>query len=62
MGKKWYMSKTLWANGLMVLAAVLEAAGVTNVLTPEVQAEVIAVVMGVVNMVLRFVTTEPVEV
>ena len=62
MGKKWYESKTIWTNGLMVLAVALEGFGVTNVLTAEVQAEAVGVVMGVVNLVLRFVTDEPVEV
>ena len=62
MDKKWYESKTLWANGLMVLAAVLEASGVTNILTPEVQSEVVVVVMGVVNLVLRLMTNKAVTV
>lgn len=57
-GKAWYASKTLWANGLMVLAAILEATGVTHVLTPDVQAEVLVVIMGAVNLALRFVTSQ----
>lgn len=60
--KNWYESKTLWANGLMVLASVMEIMGVTNVLTPDVQAEVVGVIMGVVNVVLRFMTSESVRV
>jgi len=46
----------------MVLGVVLEATGVTSFLSPEVQAEVIGIVMGVVNVAMRFVTTKPVTV
>jgi hypothetical protein len=60
--KKWYKSKTVWGNGLAVLAVILEGAGVTNMLTPEVQAEALVAVMGIVNLVLRFVTNEPVSI
>lgn len=60
--KKWYESKTIWANALMLIATGLEVAGVTNVLTADVQAEIVTAVMTVVNLVLRFVTDEPVEV
>lgn len=57
--KPWYTSKTLIANGVMVVAAVLEATGVTNMLTADVQAEVVAIVLGAVNLALRFVTRQP---
>ena len=60
--KKWYRSKTVWANGLAVLAVILEATGVTNILTAEVQAETVVAVMGVVNLVLRFVTDESISI
>jgi len=60
--KKWYRSKTVWANGLAVLAVILEATGVTNILTPEVQAEAVMACMGVVNLVLRFVTDESISI
>ena len=47
---------------MAVLAVILEAAGVTNILTPEVQAETVVAIMGVVNLVLRFVTDESISI
>jgi hypothetical protein len=61
MDKKWWSSKTIWANAIMLIATGLEVSGVTNVLTAEVQAQVVTAVMAVVNVVLRFVTKEPVS-
>jgi hypothetical protein len=59
--KKWYKSKTIWANGLAVLAVILEGAGITNILTQAVQVETVAVIMGGVNLVLRFVTEDSIS-
>ena len=53
--KPFWASKTMWVNALAVLASVLGAMNV-DALTPEVQAQVVGVVMGIVNIVLRFVT------
>ncbi|MFM1566119.1 MAG: hypothetical protein ACKJRP_04255 [SAR86 cluster bacterium] len=46
---------------MAVLAVILEGAGVTNILTPEVQVETVAVIMGGVNLVLRFVTEDSIS-
>ena len=58
--KKWYASKTLWAN---LIAGGVTIAGVFGVdvgLDPEAQAQLVAGVMVVVNIVLRLVTDEPI--
>lgn len=59
--KKWYQSKTVWAN---ILAAVATLAGVFGLdlgLTPEVQAQIVGGIMAVVNIVLRFVTKDAIK-
>ncbi len=58
--KPWYASKTIWANALAMIAAGATVFGLDLGLTPEVQAEILAVVMTVVNIVLRFITKDPV--
>lgn len=58
--KPWYMSKTLWVNivaGLVTLGGVF---GVDLGLTAETQAELVAGIMVVVNIGLRFVTSKPI--
>ena len=60
MGKPWYLSKTLWANGLAGLVTVLGIFGIDLGLAAEQQATIVSAVMVVVNIVLRFVTKEPV--
>ena len=53
--KPFWASKTLWVNVIAIAASVLGAFKV-DFLTPEMQLTLIPVVMGVVNIVLRFVT------
>ena len=55
--KAWWASKTLWVNALSVLAGVLTAFGM-DFLTADLQAEIVAIVMGGVNIALRFVTNK----
>lgn len=52
--KKWWKSKTLWANGLAGLAVVIQAATGTAWLNPELQAGALAFV----NLILRLITSE----
>lgn len=60
--KPWYASKTIWANILAFAATVATVLGVDLPfeLTPETQAEIVAAIMAVVNIALRFVTTTPI--
>lgn len=58
--KAWYESRTLWANIIAGLVTVGTAFGLDLGLTPETQAELVAGVIVVVNVVLRFLTTRPI--
>lgn len=55
-GTPWYASKTLWVNALALAAMI--AQGVTGhiLISMELQASI----LGVINMVLRFVTKKPI--
>jgi len=52
--KNWYQSKTIVANLLALLASFAVMAGVKIGLTPEIQAEIVAGFMAIVNIFLRF--------
>lgn len=54
MQKKWYTSKTLWSNGLMLGGIIVLNATGQDIFTPEVQGAILVVV----NMILRVVTKE----
>lgn len=54
MQKKWYTSKTLWSNGLMLGGVIVLNATGQDILTPEVQGAILIVV----NMILRVLTKE----
>tara|TARA_R110000824_G_scaffold30184_1_gene99603 strand:+ start:2182 stop:2367 length:186 start_codon:yes stop_codon:yes gene_type:complete len=54
--KPWYCSKTLWVNILAGAATVAGAFGIDVGLGPTEQAQIVAGVMVVVNVALRFVT------
>lgn len=60
--KKWYSSKTLWANAL----AFLVAGGLYFGVQPDAQTvqktgEFLTFVVPVINVVLRFITKKPIE-
>ncbi|MBI5189106.1 MAG: hypothetical protein HZA22_00330 [Nitrospirae bacterium] len=50
--KKWYTSKTLWANTVATIAIVLQGTTGKELLPVEFQ----GVLLGVVNMALRLIT------
>lgn len=52
--KKWYNSKTLWTNVVMLAGAVVLNTTGKDILTPEVQVAIITVI----NVILRVVTKE----
>lgn len=54
--KPFYASKTMWANVVAVVAAIASAMGFDLGLDPETQVTIVLAVMGVVNIVLRFMT------
>ena len=57
-GKSIFTSKTFWVNAVAVAAAVAGMFGLD--LTAELQGTIVATVMGVANIALRFVTKEPI--
>ncbi len=60
MDKKFYESKTFWFNALAFIVAVAAQFGYEANLSSDVQAFVLPVVF-LINLVLRFVTKEPVS-
>lgn len=56
MSKTWWTSKTLWVNVLAIAAAI-----VTNQAGIEINAETQVSILGVINLILRIVTKEPVN-
>ena len=52
--KHWYASKTLWVNALTVAAMVLQAMSDKNIVEPQY----VVIVLAVVNMWLRKITTQ----
>lgn len=57
---KWE-SKTIWVNGLAMIAAISAMAGLDLGLSEEVQAEIVLGIMSVINLVLRFTTKTAIE-
>ena len=57
-GKKFYLSKTFWANVILVAASI--AASQVPALAPFLTPDIQAVILGGVNLALRAVTDEPV--
>lgn len=54
--KLWYTSKTLWVNVLSVVGIVL-----ANTVGIEISDEMAVTILGVVNMILRLITKQPVS-
>lgn len=61
MNKEWYESKTLWANIIALVATLLTVFGLDVGLGAEQQASVVAGVMAIVNIVLRFRTDKGIK-
>jgi hypothetical protein len=59
-GKPFWASKTLWANVIAFAAVLATTFGVDLGLDAETQLALVGGIMAVVNVVLRFVTTEPI--
>lgn len=52
-GKKWFRSKTIWTNGIVVLGL-----GINRYCGIELDAETTTGILAVVNLVLRLITKE----
>jgi hypothetical protein len=55
--KRWWESKTIWVNAILLTIAILGVFLDFKVLDPEV----VAIASAILNVILRFVTTEPVK-
>lgn len=60
-GKDFYKSKTFWANTIAIIASISGVFSFDLGLDPEAQTAVVAAIMGVVNIVLRFTTKDPIK-
>lgn len=60
-GKDFYKSKTFWVNLVAIVASIAGVFSLDLGLDPETQTAVVASIMGVVNIVLRFITKEPIK-
>ena len=54
-GKKWYLSKTFWVNLIGIFGIIIQSY-TGFVLDPKSQ----ALILGVINLILRTVTKEPI--
>jgi hypothetical protein len=61
MGKDFWKSKTLWFNALALIVIVVEAFGYADFVPDENIAEYAAAVITIANVILRFVTREPIK-
>lgn len=61
MSKPFWASKTLWANLVAFVAVLATTFGLNLGLDPETQLALVGGVMAVVNVVLRYMTTVPIE-
>jgi len=59
-GKPFWASKTLWANVLAFAAVLATTFGVDLGLDEATQLALVGGIMAVVNIVLRFITDEPI--
>ena len=55
--KKWYTSKTLIVNVIGLIATVIPTLITQKVIVPEVG----AMVLGIANIILRFLTNQPID-
>ena len=60
-GKKWWKSKTVWVNIVAIVGAVGAMFGLNIPLDPELCMTVFPVILGVINLVLRKKTKEPLK-
>lgn len=58
--KKWYESRVFWVNLIAVIASMVVIA-TGKELSTEVQATIVTVILGVVNLVLRFRTNQAIK-
>jgi hypothetical protein len=56
--KKWYLSRSVWVGVVGLIGGILQATGIIAVpITPET----VAIILGVIVVILRMITKEPIE-
>lgn len=55
--KPWYASRTIWANVVGAAAGITASYGLDLGLTPETQGAIVLGILGVVNVIMRAVTS-----
>lgn len=55
-GTIWYLSKTLWINAIAIVAMITQGVTGKIIISMELQ----ATILGIVNVILRLVTKQPV--
>ena len=63
--KSLFVSKTFWANAVAMVAMIVSMSGhglPPEIASSEAQAQVVGVIMAIVNIVLRTITSEPVSI
>ena len=58
-GKRWFTSKTLWVNAIAVIAFWVNWKFKVVIIPPELQEEIVTTAMAIINIALRFTTTQP---
>lgn len=61
-GKEFWKSKTLYFNVLALVMLIAEAFGYIDFVPSEHTAEYAAAVITIINVILRFVTKEPIKI
>ena len=56
--KKWYLSRSVWAGAIALIGGILQATGIIAV---EITPETVAMVLGVIAVILRMITKDPIE-
>jgi hypothetical protein len=56
--KKWYLSKSVWVGFIAFVGGILQATGIIDVpISPEMQ----LTILGVIAVILRMITSDPIE-
>lgn len=55
--KKWYKSRTIWANVVAIIAILMQYQTGEDIIPPETQTSILAVI----NVLLRLITKEGIE-
>ena len=58
--KSWLFSKTIWINALTLILGILTTLQASEFLTPQLVLIITSIVVPILNMFLRWLTSEPI--